>query len=199
MNSGAISLHTRRRQETRADVIRVAFDLFGKHGYEQVSVEMIAAAAGISRATFFNYFPQKELILREIAAARLEKLKSSLARFGASGHPPTFDGIVQLMLKISEENARITRQSKKLLLETVFRQASQGPLLATREKAIDALAEFIGRIPRRRKVPARLCAETVFAIYMATMLEWLMREDVPQKWLVNTMRERLQLTLEGLA
>jgi hypothetical protein len=31
------------------------------------------------------------------------------------------------------------------------------------------------------------------------MLEWLMREDVPQKWLQKTMRERLLLLLEGVA
>ena len=41
-------------------------------------------------------------------------------------------------------------------------------------------------------------AETILAVYIATMLEWLMRERVPQKWLVDTMRERLQVVLEGL-
>jgi hypothetical protein len=31
------------------------------------------------------------------------------------------------------------------------------------------------------------------------MMEWLMREDVPQRWLVNTMRQRMQLLREGVA
>jgi hypothetical protein len=31
------------------------------------------------------------------------------------------------------------------------------------------------------------------------MLEWLMREDVPQEWLQETMRERLLLLLKGVA
>jgi len=29
------------------------------------------------------------------------------------------------------------------------------------------------------------------------MLEWLMRESVPPDWLVETMRQRLELVLEG--
>jgi hypothetical protein len=35
------------------------------------------------------------------------------------------------------------------------------------------------------------------SIFLATMLEWLMRDGLPRKWLVNTMRQRLQLVLEG--
>lgn len=164
-------------------------------------MDSIAAAAGVSRATLFNYFPQKELILREIAAARVEKLKSILAKFGASGHDASFEDIVELIARISEENARISEHSKKLLLETIFRQASQGLLLAAREQAVEALTAPIARIQGRIRghtEKAKLAAETLFAVYMATMLEWLMREGVPQQWLVDTMRQRLLVLKEGV-
>jgi AcrR family transcriptional regulator len=184
---------------TRAEIVRVAFDLFGKHGFERVSVEMIAEAAGISRATFFNYFPQKELILHEIASSRMQKLKSSLAAFNTANTVPTLPRIVQVILKISEENARISRQSKKLLLEIIFRLASQGLLLTAREQAIEALADAINRVPRRKGCTARKIADAIFAIYIGTMLEWLMQQNVPLQWLRKTMRERLQLLLKGVA
>jgi AcrR family transcriptional regulator len=177
----------------------VAFDLFGENGFENVSVETIAAAAGVSRATFFNYFPKKELILREIASSRAEKLKSILAAFDVSSDPPTFASLIELVLKLSRENARIGQRSKKLLLETFFHQASKGLLLAAREGAIESLTEVIARIPRRSAVAARLAAETFFAVYIATMLEWLMREESTQQVLLATMRERLLLVLEGVA
>src|SRR6516165_5151870 len=118
------SLHGRRRQQTRIEIVRAAFELFAKDGYESVSMDTIAQTAGVSRATLFNYFPQKELILGEIAASRAEKLKSILDEFGATGRTPTFDDIVGHILRISEENARIGAHSKKLLLETFFRSAS---------------------------------------------------------------------------
>jgi AcrR family transcriptional regulator len=198
MNDGPKSLRGRRKLQTRSEIVRAAFELFGQMGFDQVSVEAIAAAVGISRATFFNYFPKKELLLREIASARMEKLKRNLAAFGDSEAAPTFEKVLEMVLALSEENARITQQSKKLFLEAILRQASQGLLLAAREQAIEALVAVIGRIRPLHNNP-RTVAETLFSVYIGTMLEWLMREDVPQKWLQKTMRERLLLLLEGVA
>jgi AcrR family transcriptional regulator len=197
MIAGATQLRVRRRQQTRSDIVRAAFDLFGRLGYEAVSMDSVAAAAGVSRATLFNYFPQKELILREIAGARAEKLKTILEGFVAAGQPPAFESVLELVVKLSEENARISGGSKKLLLETIFRQASQGLLLAAREEAIKALAATLEQIPGRRADP-RLMAEMVFCVFIATMLEWLMREGVPHQWLVDTMRRRLEALREGM-
>jgi AcrR family transcriptional regulator len=161
-------------------------------------MDAIAEAAGVSRATLFNYFPQKDLMLRDIAASRAEKLRSILDEFSASGKEPRFEDIVGLILRISEENARIGGHSKKLLLETFFRSASQGLLLAAREEAITALTGSMGKIVRGRK-RSRVAAETLFAVYLATMLEWLMREGAPAQWLMETMRARLLLLREGIA
>jgi AcrR family transcriptional regulator len=191
------NLHGRRKQQTRADIVRAAFELFGRHGFGGVSMDSVAEAAGVSRATLFNYFPQKELILREVAAARVEKLKRILEEFGAGGKKAGFEDIVELILRLCEENARISGGSKKLLLEVIFRQASQGVLLTARAEAIEALSAALRGLVGKKK--AKLVAETVFAVYIATMLEWLMREGVPQKWLMETMRERLLVLREGVA
>ena len=199
MNPGSTSLRSRQQQQTRAEIVRTAFDLFARHGFDEVSVGMIAAAAGISRATFFNYFPRKELILREVASARAEKLKGIVAEFVAQGQPGSLQGVVDLIVKLTEENARIGRHAKTLLLETFLSQASQGLLLVAREEVIRSLAGAIERIPRNSPMPATLVAETLFAVYLATMLEWLMRQGAPQEWLIGSMRQRLQLVTEGAA
>jgi len=70
--------------------------------------------------------------------------------------------------------------------------------MAAREKAIETLTATIARIPRRRKAAPRHVAETLFAVYIATMLEWLMRESASQQWLLDTMQQRLQLAVEGV-
>jgi len=191
-------LRHRRRQQTRSEIVRAAFELFGRLGYERVSMDSVASAAGVSRATSFNYFPQKELILHDIAAARAEKLSNMLSEFKLSGETPSFESIIELILDIAAENAKITAGAKKLFLETFFRQLTQGPLMAARKAAVDALTKSIARIPGYKK-KARLVEETLFAVFLATMLEWLMREDVPQRWLLRTMRQRMQLLQKGVA
>jgi len=53
-------LRERKKQKTKASIQREALRLFKKRGYEQTTIEDIAAAAEISPSTFFNYFPSKE-------------------------------------------------------------------------------------------------------------------------------------------
>ncbi|MGD0553769.1 MAG: mycofactocin system transcriptional regulator [Streptosporangiaceae bacterium] len=49
----------RRRVTSRAELEHAAFRLFEETGFEQTTVDDIAAAAGIGRRTFFRYFPSK--------------------------------------------------------------------------------------------------------------------------------------------
>ena len=56
----AQGLRERKKQKTRESIQREAMRLIEEQGYEQTTVEQIAAAADISPSTFFNYFPTKE-------------------------------------------------------------------------------------------------------------------------------------------
>jgi AcrR family transcriptional regulator len=55
-----VGLRERKKQKTRESIQRTALRLFEKQGYEETTIEQIAAAAEISPSTFFNYFPTKE-------------------------------------------------------------------------------------------------------------------------------------------
>ncbi len=57
------SLRDRQRAQIRADIRRAAFRLFIEHGYDAVTTEEIASAAGVSPRTFFRYVPTKEELL----------------------------------------------------------------------------------------------------------------------------------------
>src|SRR3954454_16858898 len=47
------------RADTRARVEQAALELFRLKGFEQVTIDDVAAAAGISRRTFFRWFATK--------------------------------------------------------------------------------------------------------------------------------------------
>jgi AcrR family transcriptional regulator len=53
-------LRERKKQKTRESIQREAMRLIQKQGYDQTTIEQIAAAVEISPSTFFNYFPTKE-------------------------------------------------------------------------------------------------------------------------------------------
>ena len=65
------------------DVLLASSALFAEHGYYAVSMEDIAAAADVSRATLYRYFSTKDKILAELtreAVAEIEESAAALSR-----------------------------------------------------------------------------------------------------------------------
>src|SRR3954470_16234796 len=56
----APTLRDHAREALRYEVQRQAWLLFSEHGFEATTVDRIAAAAGMSRRTFFRYFASKD-------------------------------------------------------------------------------------------------------------------------------------------
>lgn len=56
-------LRERKRRETQQRIAETGLRLFLTNGYENTTLDTIAAEAGISRRTFFSYFESKEDIL----------------------------------------------------------------------------------------------------------------------------------------
>jgi AcrR family transcriptional regulator len=63
-----VTLRDRKKEQARDALVGAAIRLFGERGIDATSTDDIAAEVGLSRATFFNYFPYKEAILVEIGA-----------------------------------------------------------------------------------------------------------------------------------
>jgi AcrR family transcriptional regulator len=60
MSDRRLDLRSRSRESLRAEIAEVAFRVFAERGFDQVTATEVAAAAGISRASFFRYFESKE-------------------------------------------------------------------------------------------------------------------------------------------
>lgn len=55
-----------RSPEAHDKVIRAALDLFGERGIEATSMDAIAQASGVSKATIYNHWADKEALLMEV-------------------------------------------------------------------------------------------------------------------------------------
>jgi AcrR family transcriptional regulator len=74
------SRRERRRLEMRARIVQAAGDLIQVRGFRDTRVEDICERADIAHKTFFNHFPSKLELLREIAHVGIERLMFDIER-----------------------------------------------------------------------------------------------------------------------
>ncbi len=74
---------------SRQDVARAALELFARRGYDETTVDDIAAAVGISRRTFFRYYETKPDVVWGEFDAELVRLRDRLAE--SSDETPLLD------------------------------------------------------------------------------------------------------------
>jgi AcrR family transcriptional regulator len=55
-----------RTEEKRDEIVRIAADMFQKHGYDRCSMAALSERLGGSKATLYGYFPSKEDLLRAV-------------------------------------------------------------------------------------------------------------------------------------
>ncbi|MBP1234693.1 AcrR family transcriptional regulator [Arthrobacter sp. PvP102] len=124
MNNSAISdggLRERKRAATRAAITAVARKLTAARGLNGYTVEEVCSEAGISRRTFFNYFPAKEDAIIGHAADELPHDVIDEFIAGGQSSPPgiisptLLQDLVTLSLKLSENMAASEEDTRQLI------------------------------------------------------------------------------------
>jgi AcrR family transcriptional regulator len=71
-------LRQTKKAATRQQIADTAMRLFVSHGFDHVTVAQIAAEAGVSEKTVFNYFPSKEDLFFDEVPDRLRELAAAI-------------------------------------------------------------------------------------------------------------------------
>jgi AcrR family transcriptional regulator len=79
MDTSTVSVRDRARRAVQREIAAVGMRLFTDQGFEQTTADQIAAAAGISRRSFFRYFATKEDVLLGELIARGRLVAEELA------------------------------------------------------------------------------------------------------------------------
>jgi AcrR family transcriptional regulator len=74
----SVGLRERKKSETRAHIAGMAAEMFRRDGFDAVTVEAVAQAAGVSKKTVFNYFPTKEDLVFDRAENRAAGLLAAI-------------------------------------------------------------------------------------------------------------------------
>ncbi len=74
-----LTQRARKRNERRDRVFAAAVALFAERGYDETSMDDIAARSGLARTTVFNHYPRKVLFLEDWTQRRRHRAARSFA------------------------------------------------------------------------------------------------------------------------
>ena len=111
-------MRERKRQERRDAIIDAAMELFQSHGYEQTTMEDIAACADISAPTLYRYFPRKTELLIALFWKERERLAGALEAFHQRSSSWDAVSAVTGLLYLNNSGIR-SRSERKLWREAV--------------------------------------------------------------------------------
>jgi AcrR family transcriptional regulator len=165
---------SRKRLATRLAISNTATQLFIKRGFDQVTVDEIAAAADVGRMTVFNHFPRKEdmffdrdeegremlreaLRQRDRAVAPVETLRLLAHRLVADRHPAVeFSARSQGFIETIEGSETLKARARAIRDE--FEQVMTA-----------ALSECVGRQPA--DPDAQLAAGLLLATWTTALIQ----------------------------
>lgn len=168
-------LRERRRRELTRTIANAALDLFERDGVGATTIDDIAAAAGISRTTFFRHCAGKEAAVlvddggfedEVLAAVRVaDDPRRALERSWAA--------IIEAFDSDPEGHGRFLRVRRLTRVEPTL-------LAAARERAalfVDRIADAILEGRTGSTLDARVIAETFGLTLQLTLDEWVRQTD----------------------
>jgi TetR/AcrR family fatty acid metabolism transcriptional regulator len=124
-----------RTEQRRARLLEVAAACFAKHGFAKTRMDDVAAAAGVSRALVYQYFPSKEELARQVHDHMLEEWSAAVDR--AIAEAPSAAEALAAWLRINLTDVR-----RMPLLSAVLAEDAAAVLVGWEEAARRSMAEW---------------------------------------------------------
>ncbi|WP_328899132.1 TetR/AcrR family transcriptional regulator [Streptomyces sp. NBC_00441] len=169
-----LGLRERKKRATRDALAGAALRMAADRGFEQVTVEAVTDAVGVSVRTFFNYFPCLEDAITRPVQETAERTRRAV--LNAPEHLTALDAlseaIAQELASIEEDHERwelqleVLRKSPALLPNFL---AARG---ADETAMVAVVAERIGQDPETDLYP-RLLAHVAVAAVRAAVEVWV--------------------------
>jgi AcrR family transcriptional regulator len=147
-----------RSRETVRAILEAAAQLFGERGEAGATTDAIAARAGVSIGSLYQYFPSKDALLATLSACHLlaarEALAPAFALFDADAPPAVaLQALAAALMRAHEERPRLHRL---LFADAPIASEHARALLAMHRDHCARLARWLAARPEARVAhPAR--------------------------------------------
>lgn len=183
------------KRETRARIVEAARILFNRHGFEDVTIDMVMRDAGLTRGGFYNHFDSKEALYAAAVSSFLmgrgaewradagvdparpgpDMARRMIDGYLSADHLGDLDGqcpMIALPSDIARANPQVRAAYQQLLTAMVglFENGMPEKAAQTREAALSLAALCVGGMVLARTLPdSGLAGEVRLAAYRTAM------------------------------
>jgi len=180
--SADLGRRERRKLELRNRILEVASSLFAEQGVEATKIQEICARADIAEKTFFNYFPSRRHLMREIAQEGVGQLLSDIE--GIRKRRTSSAERLRLFFEQVADNAELAGPMQRELLTEMIHVAHEA---GTEHEQAQQLREAFGALIAEgitagdlttRHAPETLTDMLMGAFYVL-MFNWANLDEYP--------------------
>lgn len=190
--------------ETHRLILRAAQKLFATRGLHKTSMQDIAEEARVARATVFNQFGSKHLVLDAITAQSLVAYRNILADALEDDATPTTNLIRALFGRMSaglQDNRALYREVFTEIRKVSMGLDGEGKSPAIRREAFDLLVKLFQRGQKRGEITldhsAEVLATAFDSLLSGAVAQWL---HAPRKGaLAPLLSSLVEVLLKGAA
>ena len=167
-------LRSRKRLVTRQGISNAATRLFTERGFDQVTVDDIAAAADVGRMTVFNHFPRKEDMFFDREEEGLEVLREALRQRDPRVSPIETLGLLAHRLTAEQSPyVRFTAESQAFMETIEASESLKARARAIRDEIAQVVAAALSECVGREAIDpaAHLAADLLLATWAVALIQ----------------------------
>lgn len=173
--------------------------LFTAKGYEETTMEDIAEAAEVSKATLYNYFSSKENLLLGIAEAALDEVRQLISE-DLRDEPDSLEKLRRVMETLVTDSIRYLTLFRRILYSNL---SPDSELHVTRQELVEILGQMVreaqdqGRL--RRDLSPEALTEGFLGAYLLTQFGWENLEHYTPEQCHRRVQDMIDQLLAGVA
>jgi AcrR family transcriptional regulator len=163
--------------DQRSAILAHAAHLFARHGYAATSMNEVAEACGLAKASLYHYYRDKYSLLLSIADSHVSRLREVVADVSDTGLAPKQE-LRELIRRFLAEYAD-AKDAHRVLTEDVrfLRAADRTRILAKEREVVDGFARSVGRLRPSLK---RASLTKPLTMLLFGMINWMFTWMNPQ-------------------
>ncbi|MDF2694519.1 MAG: TetR family transcriptional regulator [Labilithrix sp.] len=157
-------------------LLEAAARVFVKEGYAKATTNRIAAAAGVSVGSLYQYFPSKDAIAVELLRRYRDGLVALVASRLAGATRATFGSVVEGLLNDLLGAKGINPALHRVLIEQVLRTSARREMLGFEERLEVVIVTTLraadaGVPPERHELAAFILVRVVLAVVQSAVVD----------------------------